>query len=248
VNGADNAQANVKNPRKSPASACDPPSARIRYGAAGNSWKADTNTVKLNANIVRKRGVNNRLDMGGDDSRLTRSESDEYRYDRAMPARPSQLWKSLSADQRLVAAQAFWTDDESGGVSAEHVEAIAMLARRMNFRAKSMQSLPAERRARLLAQVGDLSDGIAARALIAYHFSAQRPLMAAFLDALGIQHENGLITADEVPPPPADRVADAVRTVRESFPPEDVDLYVRTLSALDAETWAGADPDSPTSA
>jgi hypothetical protein len=164
-----------------------------------------------------------------------------------MPARASQLWKSLSADQRLVAAQAFWSDDETGGTSAEHLEAIAMLARRMNFRPKSMQALPAERRARLLAQVADVSDGIAARALIAYHFAAQRPLMAAFLDVLGIPHDNGLITAEELAPPSADRVAEAVRAVRESFPHSDVDLYVRTLSALDAETWAGADPDVPAS-
>jgi hypothetical protein len=162
--------------------------------------------------------------------------------------RPSQLWKALSPDQRTVAAQAFWSDDSQSGTPAEHLEAVVLLARRMNFRPKSMQAMPVERRAKLLAQVGDLSDTIAARALIAYHFAAQRPLMAAFLDALGIAHDNGLITADEVTAPPADRLAEAVRTLRTSFPPADVDLYVRTLSALDGETWGALDAVTPGSA
>ena len=34
---------------------------------------------------------------------------------------------------------------------------------------------------------------MAGRALILYHLAEQRPMMGAFLDALGIAHENGLI-------------------------------------------------------
>jgi hypothetical protein len=165
-----------------------------------------------------------------------------------MPARPSQLWKSLTPEQRVVAAQAFWKEDEESGVTAEQVEAVVLLAKRLHFRPKSMQALPVERRVRLLAQVPDVPDAIAARALIGYHFEAQRPLMSAFLDALGITHDNGLITQDEVTPPPADRLAEAVRAIRVTFPAGDVDLYVRTLSSLDGETWGAVDPETPGSA
>ena len=165
-----------------------------------------------------------------------------------MPVRPSQLWKSLTPEQRVVAAEAFWKKDEESGVTTEQVEAVVLLAKRMNFRPKSMQALPVERRARLLAQVPEVPDTIAARALIGYHFEAQRPLMSAFLDALGITHEDGLITQDEVTPPPADKLAEAVRAVRGTFPAADVDLYVRTLSSLDGETWGAVDHEAPGSA
>jgi hypothetical protein len=36
-------------------------------------------------------------------------------------------------------------------------------------------------------------------------------------------------------------LASAVQAVRAAFPPEDVDLYLRTLAALDGDTWNGLD-------
>jgi hypothetical protein len=65
--------------------------------------------------------------------------------------------------------------------------------------------------------------------------------MAAFLDALGIAHDNGLITAEHVTPPAAAALAEAAAKVKSSFDPADVDLYLRTLAALDGETWASLD-------
>ena len=38
-----------------------------------------------------------------------------------------------------------------------------------------------------------MPDSLAARLLVSYHLGHQRPMMAAFLDALGIVHDNGLI-------------------------------------------------------
>jgi hypothetical protein len=147
----------------------------------------------------------------------------------------------MSPEKRTEAAEAFWRDKDSPEVEAQHVEAAVALARRMNFRPKSFQGLPVERRAKYLAQMTEVSDAIATRALIAYHFTAQRPLMAAFLDALGIAHEDGLITEEEVAPPTVDRLASAVACVRGSFAPVDVDLYLRTLAALDGSTWGNLD-------
>ena len=142
----------------------------------------------------------------------------------------------MSAAQRLAAAEAFW-NDESDDVQTQQIEAMVLLARRLNFRAKSVQALSIERRTKYLAQVGEVSDAIATRALIAYHFTAQRPLMAAFLDALGVQHDDGLITQEQVDPPDADRLAAAVDKTREAFPAEDVTFYLRTLVTLDSDTW-----------
>jgi hypothetical protein len=157
-----------------------------------------------------------------------------------MPIRPSRLWKDMPVENRVVAADAFWRDEQSDS-GVQQVEAIVTIARRLNFRPKSVQALPVEKRAKHLAQMADVSDAVATRALIAYHFAAKRPLMSAFLDALGISHEDGLIKEESVPPPAKDKLAAAITAVRVTFPAVDVDLYVRTLAALDGETWAEAE-------
>ncbi|MEO7191795.1 MAG: hypothetical protein ABI051_12140 [Vicinamibacterales bacterium] len=144
----------------------------------------------------------------------------------------------MPTEKRVQAAEAFWRDTESPEIATQHAEAMILLARRLNFRAKSIQGMSIERRAKHLAQLGDLSDALATRALIAYHFAGQRPLMAAFLEALGIAHDDGLITVEEVVPPDADGLAAAATKVKATFPSEDVDLYLRTLLALDGQTWS----------
>jgi hypothetical protein len=164
-----------------------------------------------------------------------------------MPDLPSKLWKAMPPDVRVAAADAFWRDDETSEVRLQQMEAVALLARRLNFRTRSIQALPIERRARHLAQVNDVTEGIATRALIAYHFQAQRPLMAAFLDALGIEHEDGLIKADEVTPPTVEQLTAAVAAIGDKFPSADVDLYLRTLATLDEDTWGAVERVVPLS-
>jgi hypothetical protein len=152
--------------------------------------------------------------------------------------RPSRLWKELPSSTRLALADAFWREagDDTTDTNAQHIEATLAIARRLNFRPKSIQALPIERKAKQLAQIADVSDPIATHALIAYHFSAQRPLMAAFLDALGIANDNGMITAEEVTAPEAEQLRDAIGKLS-TYPADDVSLYLRTLSALDEDTW-----------
>jgi len=143
----------------------------------------------------------------------------------------------MNAEQRFAAAGAFWSEDQ-GDIELQHADAILTIARRLNFRAKSVQALPVERRTKLLAQLGDVSDAVATRALISYHFKTKRELMAAFLDALGITHENGLINEETVAPPDRAKLEAAIAQVRSAFGQTDVDLYLRTLSVLDGDTWA----------
>jgi hypothetical protein len=146
----------------------------------------------------------------------------------------------MPLENRLIAADAFWRDDQAEA-GMQHIEAIITIAKRLNFRPKSVQALPIEKRTKHLAHLQDVSDSVATRALIAYHFAARRGLMAAFLDALGIAHEDGLIKEESVPPPAKDKLTAAITTVRGTFPAADVDLYVRTLASLDGDTWAEAE-------
>lgn len=146
----------------------------------------------------------------------------------------------MSAEQRLAAANAFWREEQAD-IQLQHVDAIVSIARRLNFRPKSVQALPVERRTKLLAQLSDVSDAVATRALISYHFTVKRDLMAAFLDALGIAHENGMISEESVAPPPRAQLVTAIGRLRSAFPAADVDLYLRTLATLDGDTWVELD-------
>ena len=99
-----------------------------------------------------------------------------------------------------------------------------------------MIGLDEERKARHLATLANLPDALAARALIVYHLAEQRPMMGAFLDALGIAHENGVIQEDDVKPDAA-KLAPAAAAIAQQFPAADVSLYLNTLLCQDPETW-----------
>lgn len=172
--------------------------------------------------------------------------------DTSTPPRPSVLWKQLSSDRRQQAADAFWRDENA---AVEHGEAVAAIAQRIKFRPKSVISLAVDKKARYLTSLPHVSELVAARLLVAYHLTHQRALMAAFLDALGMRHENGLIDDEDVQPPPADRLKAAVDTISTAYPVEDVSLYLSTLIWQDPDTWGGltelikaADPETSSDA
>jgi hypothetical protein len=150
--------------------------------------------------------------------------------------RPSQLWKRLSPERKLLAADAFWQDENA---AAEQAEAVVMIAQRIKFRTRSVQTLPRDKKSRHLVNLGAVSEMIAARLLVAYHLHHQRAMMAAFLDALGIAHEDGVIADEQVQAPSAERLRDAARAVSASYPADEVVLYLSTLMWQDPETWAG---------
>ncbi len=103
----------------------------------------------------------------------------------------------MPLERRVDAAGLFWDDEHSAD---QQMEAVAAIATHMKFRPRSIVTLAPDRRAKYLAQLPTVTDAIAARALVTYHLERQRPMMAAFLDLLGIAHEDGLITSRSLPP------------------------------------------------
>jgi hypothetical protein len=148
--------------------------------------------------------------------------------------RPSRLFRRMPLERRLEAADLFWNDEQSAD---QQMEAVASIATHMKFRPRSILALAPEKRARYLAQLPTVSDAIAARALVSYHLERQRPMMGAFLDQLGIAHENGLISEENVSKPDADKVKDAVKHLSANYPADDVSLYLATLVSQDPDTW-----------
>jgi len=150
------------------------------------------------------------------------------------PTRPLQVWKALSPEMRERAALAFFADEQA---VAEQAEVVGLISRRINFRTRSVLAMPVDRKAGHLARMNSISDNVASRLLVAYHLAHQRSMMGAFLDSLGIAHDNGLIATDDVKVPDGPAVLEAARALAARWPPEDVRLYFTTLLLQDPETW-----------
>ena len=148
--------------------------------------------------------------------------------------RPSQLWKQLSTERKRQAADAFWLDESAAN---EQAEAIGLIAQRIKFRLKSVITMPVEKKSHYVLAMPAVSEMLAARLLVAYHLAHQRPMMGAFLDALGIKHEEGIIAEENVAPPSTDALKKAAKTLAASYPAEDVSLYLSTLVWQDPDTW-----------
>jgi hypothetical protein len=155
--------------------------------------------------------------------------------------RPSRIWKRMPAERRQEAAEIFWNDEES---AEQQVEAVAAIASHMKFRAKSVFGLPVAKKARYLASLPTISDSVAARALVQYHLAHQRPMLSVFLDALGIAHEDGLISDENLQRPESDRLRNAAEQLATKYPDGEVALYFATLVSQDPDTW-GELADSP---
>jgi hypothetical protein len=81
-----------------------------------------------------------------------------------------------------------------------------------------------------------MPEALAARCLVTYHLTHQREMMGAFLDALGLKHENGLIEDDDAKPA-AEKIDPAVAAIDGKYAAEDVALYLTTLLVQDPDTW-----------
>jgi hypothetical protein len=146
---------------------------------------------------------------------------------------PSRLWKRMTAEQRLRAAYALWRDQEA---TADQMQAALLIAQQRKFRPKTVIGLDEDRKASHLASLSNVPEALAARMLVLYHLAEQRPMMGAFLDAVGIAHENGLIQEDAVPPDSA-KIAAAAAAIAKDYPAHDVSLYLSTLLWQDPASW-----------
>lgn len=147
----------------------------------------------------------------------------------------SRLWKSLPREERLLAAHAFFQEPSPDLYGS----ALGALAQARNMRPQAARALDPEAQARILATVLDPGESLAQGLLVALHLAERRTLLAAFLDALELPHEDGILTdeADAAPAPTAEAAGAAVEALGE-FPAEQVRAYLNTLWLQDPERWA----------
>ncbi len=150
---------------------------------------------------------------------------------------PTTLWDALDVETRRLAAGALYDPGMDDAVS--RAEANAAIAAALRFRSAAVGRLPVEKRIDYLVRAVHPDDSLAGRLLRALHLGRRKTMLADFLDALEIPQRDGVIESDDpVDPPGGAKLRDAVASLRKRYPPEEVDVYLATLLAVDPGAWS----------
>jgi hypothetical protein len=146
----------------------------------------------------------------------------------------TRLWKNLPPEERLAAASAFFAEPPTELAGT----ALGVLVKARHLRPQAARSLAPDAQARILATVLDPGEPLSQGLLVSLHLGHRRPLLGAFLDALSLPHEDGVLKeeADEAPPVTPERAKAAVAGLA-SFPAGHVLTYVNTLWLQDPDRW-----------
>ena len=150
---------------------------------------------------------------------------------------PSRLWAGLDPETRELAARTVYSDALDDDTS--RLEADTAIATTLRFRPVAVRKLPLDKRVGYLLRAVRADDSLASTLLLALHLGKRRAMLAAFLDQLGIEHEDGVIQAEDFDPPSAEAMSTAVEAVYEAFPAAEADVYFATLIAMEPEAWEG---------
>jgi hypothetical protein len=152
----------------------------------------------------------------------------------AIETTSTRLWKRLSAPERLAAANHFWKETPQ----AVYATALGAIVRARKLRPQAARAMAPEQQAKILAGVLDPGETVAAFLLVALHLGERRPLLRAFLDALGLPHEDGVLKEEADNVEINDQTIEAaVGTIAKQFPREQVEIYLNTLWLQDPERW-----------
>ena len=147
----------------------------------------------------------------------------------------ARMWKRMSREERGAAAAAFWkeTPPEVSGL------ALAAVVQARHIRPQVARALPPEEQARTLASVLNVGEPVAASLLVALHLGERRPMLATFLDAAGLRHEDGVLKDDDdgtvVPEEAARKGVEALRAAGHDA--EKIRTYLNTLWLQDPDRW-----------
>ncbi len=109
------------------------------------------------------------------------------------------------------------------------------VAKALKFRPQAIRKLPMKKRAKHARRLieGNSDADLCYELIGSYLVRTKRDLVTGFLDATGIEHEDGMIEdLDDAGPDPA-KISGAVADLDKKFDPEDVTLYL----ALCTEQW-----------
>ena len=147
-------------------------------------------------------------------------------------------WRALDRATAAAAARVFWSDAEVPEQARREAE--RLLAAQFRFRPQSIAVMPVARKAERLAGCRLLPERLAVPLLQTFHLQARQPLLARFLDLLGLEHAAGRIAESSAAKrcPPAALQA-AITTLRREFPADEVELYLDCLELDGSGCFAG---------
>jgi hypothetical protein len=151
-----------------------------------------------------------------------------------MPSPTHAIWPTLPpqlANDILLAVQK--------GNKKLYRTAVEIMAPRMGVRVPTLLEMPKAQRHATWIQIlaRPEMEVLSFNLLSSWLIESQRPMLCAWLDALGIEHgENGC--ADNFPPQPDVAVIKkAVGVLVEKFDPQIVGVYLRTFNEIDETQW-----------
>ncbi len=149
---------------------------------------------------------------------------------------PTRLWLRLAPETRFDAATALYEHDWEG--DPVPTEANLYIAKALKFRPQAIKKLPQADRVKYLAKVVRPDRSLVSSLLLALHLEKRSDIMATFLDALEIPHENGLIDEDfEFEIVEKAKLEVGVKALFDKHEVATVDLYLVTLYMMDPSTW-----------
>jgi hypothetical protein len=144
------------------------------------------------------------------------------------------LWKRLERDEKVAAAARFFEEPSQ----EVYASALGAIIKARHLRPQVARSMPAEEQGRALASVLDPGEPVAAALLVALHLGPRRAMLALFLDAVGLPHEEGILKeeADAVSVGDAQLRA-GVEALKARFSAHEIATYLNTLWLQDPERW-----------
>jgi hypothetical protein len=142
----------------------------------------------------------------------------------------------LNPAERTAAITAAMADDENGWVKATTRTAVAGA---IKFRPQTVATWPKQK---LIAEAVRLpldDVQLLSAFLVDLHLGTRRPMMATFLDAVGVKHEGGRIDTEAVGPIQVapERLRAAADDLALLYPLDEVVTYFLTLLLQDHDTW-----------
>jgi hypothetical protein len=146
------------------------------------------------------------------------------------------LWKRLERDEKVAAAGRFFAEPPQ----EVYGSALGAIVKARHLRPQVARSMSPEEQGRALASVLDPGEPVAAALLVALHLGARREMLTAFLDAVGLPHEDGILKeeADAVTLDDK-RLRAGLDSLKPRFTAHQIRTYLNTLWLQDPDRWDG---------
>ena len=139
------------------------------------------------------------------------------------------LWKALTPDERMAAATSYLAEEADARKRLNRI-----VARARNFRPATVQRWAEEKVVKAIRHLPLTDHKVANALLTCHHLPGQSNMVIAFLDGLGVSHDQGKVDSLSVIDAKEDVVRSATREIVEQFGLRAAAVYLLTLRLFGA--------------